>query len=172
MCEFFLLIAAYFIIGVIAVLGYILRKCYVKKKNNRLRDTMLQHDFISLDNFERNWIASRRIIKTHKGSIGYKYNDRSGCYIILIFGETPNGKFGNYEHHYIGQSQQMCQRVHDHANGHGNGDVYADRKSGKLMYVCFVPCPEEAMNDMEKALIKIFGLKHSYNKTRGGSKKR
>lgn len=158
------------ILLVVAAVACILWFRYVKKRNAELRNSVLSGKFISLKDFEDNWIADRPSVRRGKGHIGYKYNDMTGCYVILIFGETPNGEFSNYENSYIGQSVNVCQRVHNHFNGKGNGDVYADCKFGKLLYVQFFPCAKPEMNSLEKSLIAAFDSTASYNKTKGGSR--
>lgn len=49
------------------------------------------------------------------------------------------------------------------------GDVYADIKYGKSVYVQLIPCNKIELNTMEKELIRSFNAKQSYNKTGGGS---
>ena len=91
----------------------------------------------------------------------------------MIYGsELSNPGGDDYENIYIGQSVKVCQRVHNHFNGKGNGDVYADRKMGKHLCVPFETCSKEGMNALEKRLISVFGATRSYNKTRGGSAQR
>lgn len=164
-------IAFYIILLVIVAVAYILWLHHVKKRNAELRSSVLNGEFISLSDFEDNWITDRPSARRGKGHIGYKYNDTAGCYVILIFGKTPNEDFSNYENTYIGQSVNICQRVHNHFNGKGNGDVYADRKLGKPIYIQFFPCAKESMNSMEKSLIAAFDSTTSYNKTKGGSRR-
>ena len=65
-----------------------------------------------------------------------------------------------------------ASRVHAHFNGKGNGDVYADVRNGKHVYVQLKPCPKDQMNDLEKSLIAAFHATDSYNSTRGGSASR
>lgn len=135
--------------------------------NARLRRKMRRGGFMHYTKFEQDWIIDRR----DKAQAGYKYNDRPGCYIIMIFDKPVHGKrFRNYENIYIGQSVNVCQRVHNHFNGKGNGDVYADIKYGKEAYVRIVPCKAKRLNDMETALIEAFSATDSYNKTKGGAK--
>lgn len=143
---------------------------HIKKKNAAFRAEIESGMFISLDEFEKNWISDRY---GNKGLAGYKYNDGPGCYVIMIYGSEPSNPGGDdYENIYIGQSVKVCQRVHNHFNGKGNGDVYADRKMGKHLYVHFEACSKEEMNALEKRLISVFGATRSYNKTRGGSAQR
>ena len=51
----------------------------------------------------------------------------------------------------------------------GNGDIYADIKYGKWVYVRFVRCEEHEMNDKEIELVATFNATKSYNKTQGGA---
>jgi hypothetical protein len=46
--------------------------------------------------------------------------------------------------------------------------VYADIKYGKQVYVKFIPCPPEEMNELEEKLIKDYDATESYNRTKGG----
>jgi hypothetical protein len=133
--------------------------------NARLRRKIRRGEFLSSEKFEENWITGE------KDKTGYKYADFPGCYVIMIFDKPVKRKrFVNYENIYIGQSVNVCQRVHNHFNGKGKGDVYADIKYGKYAYVRIVPCKAKRLNDMETALIEAFGATKSYNKTKGGAK--
>lgn len=138
-------------------------------KNKKIRESIYSERFISYREFEKNWISAKH---GNKGLAGYKYNDRPGCYVITIF-DNPvlNGDYTQYKNIYIGQSIKMCKRVHDHFNGKGNGEVYADIKYGKHAYVRLVPCSKENLNNVEKKLIRAFNATNSYNKTRGGAKR-
>lgn len=135
--------------------------------NARLRRKIRRGEFIHYTDFEKNWIVENSGGKP----IGYKYNDSPGCYVIMIFDKKVRGKrFVNYENIYIGQSVNVCQRVHNHFSGKGKGDVYADIKYGKEAYVRIVRCKAKRLNDMETSLIEAFSATDSYNKTRGGAK--
>ena len=93
--------------------------------------------------------------------------DQPGCYVIVT-SPSPDGKA--YENVYVGQSLYVCSRVRNHLTGHGNGDVYADVRNGKPVFVKIVPCPAQQMNALEKKLIKAFNATSSYNNTAGGSR--
>jgi len=135
-------------------------------KKAKIKRKISGKKIIYYKDFERNWLGT-------DGS-GYKYNDRPGCYVITLY----NHRFVNrlnymhYEQIYIGQSQNVCQRVHNHLNGKGKGDVYADIKYGLEAYIRIIPCREKKMNDLEKQLIEAFNATKSYNRTRGGAKDR
>lgn len=104
----------------------------------------------------------------------YRSIDRPGCYIILIYRRRPlrhtAQKCKRYNEVYIGQSVNMHKRVYNHLTGHGNGDVYADVKYGRHVYVKFIPCIIEQLNIYEKGLIDEFEATNSYNRTKGGAK--
>ena len=137
-----------------------------KAKQARLRRKVKKGGFVSWEKFEEDWIVDE------KKHIGNKYNDFSGCYVILIFDKPVHGKrFWGWENIYVGQSVNVCQRVHNHFNGKGKGDVYADIKYGKYAYVRIVPVKAKRLNEMETALIEAFSETKSYNKTKGGAKK-
>ena len=169
----FTLTQYYVFLGLIVVLTFILIlviALVVRNKNKRIRENIYSGKFISADEFERNWISVKY---GKKGVAGYKYNDGPGCYVIMIYSHEPaESERENYENIYIGQSVNVCKRVHNHLNGKGNGDVYADRKMGKPIYVHFERCPEKDMNKLEKNLIAAYKATDSYNTTRGGGKRR
>ena len=136
-----------------------------KAKQARLRSKVRKGDFTYWEKFESEWIVSE------KDRVGLKYNDFSGCYVILIFEKPVHGRrFSGWENIYVGQSVNVCQRVHNHFNGKGKGDVYADIKYGKFAYVRIIPVKQKRLNDMETALIEAFSATESYNKTKGGAK--
>lgn len=135
--------------------------------NRKIKQSILNGEFISAKDFQSNWIAAKH---GNKGIVGYKYNDNPGCYIILIFdNEVTDNDYSQYKDVYVGQSINMCQRIHDHLSGYGNGDVYADFKYGKHLYVKMIPYANSELNIREKELIRSFNATKSYNKTKGGA---
>lgn len=152
-----------------AVLGWIKREKkeeMILKINQELQTRILSGDFIPYEEFEQNWISIRR---GNRGVAGYKYFESPGCYVITMYSyPVQNGNYTNYENIYIGQSTNVCQRVHNHFHGKGNGDVYADIKYGKYAYVQILPCRAEEMNALEIQLIQAFDATKSYNRTKGG----
>lgn len=152
----------------LSVLIAIVYFIWVAKKNAEIRNNVALGKFIYYEDFEKNWITAK---SGKKGVAGYKYNDGPGCYVIVIFDDwVYDGDFRNYDNIYIGQSVNVCKRVHNHFTGKGKGDVYADIKYGKKAYVRFVPCKKELMNKVEKDLIRAFRATDSYNNTRGGAR--
>ncbi len=149
---------------VLFLLLFLIRLRFSKK--SRIRRKIRKSRLIYYQDFEANW-------RNEDGS-GYKYNDRPGCYVITLYNHRITAKlhYRNYENIYIGQSQNVCQRIHNHLNGKGKGDVYADIKYGLEAYIRIIPCREKKMNDMEKQLIDEFHATDSYNKTRGGARNR
>lgn len=138
-----------------------------KVTNARLRKRIRSGRFIHYTEFEENW----RTEDDDGNRTGYKYNDFSGCYVIMIFEKKVHfGRFKGYDNIYIGQSVNVCQRVHNHFCGKGKGDVYADIKYGMEAYVRIIPCKVKKLNKTEKRLIEAFNATESYNRTKGGSK--
>ena len=128
---------------------------------------LVNNRFIYYKDFEKNWICSW---KGNKGIDGYKLRERPGCYVILVFNRWVTlGRFYKYRDVYVGQSLYMYSRVHDHLNGNGCGDIYADVKYKKKVYVKCIPCNKNKMNELEKKLIEKYDATSSYNTTRGGS---
>ena len=146
--------------GLFVLFAFLLVKSM--SKNARVRRKIARGKIIYYKDFENNWID------------GYKRNDRSGCYVITLYNHRLLSKrlYMHYENIYIGQSQNICQRVHNHLNGKGKGDVYADIKYGMEAYIRLIPCKEKKMNEKEKELIEAFHATESYNKTKGGAKGR
>lgn len=116
------------------------------------------------EDFEKNWMYDASGKKT-----GYKYSDQSGCYAFFIYDRKRRPRnMKAYDSVYIGQSVHIHKRVHDHINGKGNGNIFADIREGKWVYVQFFPCSTKKMNCMEIKLIDLFGATESYNQTKGG----
>ncbi len=153
------------LIIVYALLVYVLRNTHL---NGRYElGEIVNNRFVYYEDFEKNWICKWQ---GNKGIDGYKLRECSGVYIILIFNHFVRwGDFSKYRDVYVGQSLYMYSRVHDHLNGNGCGDVYADVKYRKRVYVKFIPCDKGRMNELEKRLIEKYDATSSYNTTRGGS---
>lgn len=165
-----LIFACFCIIAIpLALPLYLLIGAYERKQQEKIREEIYRGSFIYYQDFEKRWLSVTGTGK-YGNRDGFKYQDGPGCYIITVYSNrVTDGNWKNYENVYVGQSKQVCQRVHNHFNGKGNGDVYADVKYGKWVYVSFVRCEEYEMNDKEIELISVFNAKKSYNKTRGGS---
>ena len=154
---------------ILVIVRRIIQEIIIRLTNKKIRDSVYNGSFIYFEDFERNWIVHKR---GRKGVSGYKYQDEPGCYVILIFPhKVTDGNFKNYRDVYIGQSINICKRVHSHFTGKGNGNVYADIRYGKEVYVQLVPCHKQNMNSKEKRLINAFNATQSYNMTRGGSRR-
>lgn len=119
----------------------------------------------------RDFLTHWRVGKRGSG-LGYAAVDRPGCYVILTNPVARDNGDVSYDAVYVGQSIHVCSRVRQHLSGHGNGDVYADVRAGKNVQIRIVPCDERAMNDVERELIDAFHATNSYNRTRGGSRRR
>lgn len=138
-------------------------------RRGKIKKDTYNSSFVYYKDFEKYWLSMTGTGR-YGNRDGFKYQDGSGCYIITVYPtRVTDGKWKNYENVYVGQSKCVYQRVHNHFNGKGNGDVYADIKYGKWVYVSFVRCEEYELNQKEIELISIFNATRSYNKTRGGA---
>lgn len=136
------------------------------RADKRVRDVIYSGAFISSSEFLQNWIVRR-------GTSGFKHEDGPGCYVILIYDRVPNaGDWSHYDDVYIGQSVRVCQRLYSHLTGKGNGDVYADLRNGRHIYLAIHRCARNDLNAREKSLIRAFKATSSYNKTRGGARRK
>lgn len=103
-----------------------------------------------------------------------KADPTPGCYVILIYKKRPSARqiklAKNYDEVYVGQSVNLYTRVYKHLTGYGNGDVYADMKRGRFIYLRFVTCARTQLNQTEIELISKYNATRSYNKTKGGSR--
>lgn len=131
-----------------------------------MKKTVESKGFQSAQEFMSNWIRKGLGGRRY----GYKYMNNSGCYVILTFDHpVENGDFSHPSEVYVGQSVHVYERVRTHFAGKGNGDVYADLRYGRFVYVSFWLCEPHQLNDLEKQLIRAYNATSSYNKTRGGS---
>ena len=84
---------------------------------------------------------------------------------VYILHNTSNEKY------YVGQSSHIIHRVMQHFLGHGNGDVYADYRSGhefRVRLVKLVGSGYEGLDMLERDMIaKYDALETGYNKTAG-----
>ena len=138
-----------------------------KRRNEKIKERVFSGSFIPAEQFEKD-----RLVRGFAGNYGSKYSDTSGCYIILIFDRpVTDGDYECYRNGYIGQSINVISRVHNHLTGKGNGDVYADMKIGKHVYVKIITCPVAELNSLEIRLIAAFDRNRLYNKSKGGGSK-
>ncbi len=139
-----------------------------KDRNRRLRKKIERGKYIYWQDFCEDWIIEKKT--GNMSGKGYKYETYPGCYVIKLFDDLIlDGNYKKYENIYIGQSLNVCQRVHNHLLGKGKGDVYADIKYGYEAYVQIIPCSERDLNKLEKELIECYDATDSYNVTKGGA---
>lgn len=136
-------------------------------EQTKRRQEIMKSVPITAKDFLANWHVGGR-----KSKLGYSSINQPGCYVIIINPITQDNGDVHYEAVYVGQSVHVCTRIRQHLTGHGNGDVYADMREGKNVQIRIVPCEKQDMNRIEKELIAAFHATDSYNKTRGGSRKR
>ena len=149
--------AFYAVLYLLLVLGFAVLVWYLSgRKKRRIRKILQDETPLSAEEFEENWM-----IRTgREAGEGYKYHVFPGCYVILFYDVKPEVEddFDRYHDVYVGQSLNVTERVHHHFTGYGRGDVYADLKAGRFVYVKLIPCEREALNELEKALTPPLGL--------------
>ena len=88
----------------------------------------------------------------------------AGCYVIYNI---------NKNKYYVGQSKNVIQRVANHLQGRGNGDVYVDLRNGDKFNISVLNIKDtnyKSLNPMEKFLIaKYNAYTNGYNKTIGNN---
>jgi hypothetical protein len=159
--------AFYAVLYLLLVLGFAVLVWYLSgRRKRRIRKILREELPVSAEEFEENWITGRN----RREQDGYKYHEFPGCYVILFYDVKPEVEddFDRYHDVYVGQSLNVTERVHHHFTGYGRGDVYADLKAGRFVYVKLIPCEREGLNDLERALIDEYRATESYNATAGG----
>lgn len=72
---------------------------------------------------------------------------------------------------YVGQGQQVLNRVNNHFTGKGNGDVYADYVYGDEFTIRSIAIRRsgfKTLNELERHTIEVYDAQEKgYNKTRG-----
>ena len=159
--------ALYVVLLLVAVIIGIAAGSQQAHEQDERRRQVMNSESVSAQDFLANWRVGKR-----GSGLGYAAIDQPGCYVILTNPAKQESGDTAYEAVYVGQSVHVCSRVRSHLTGHGNGDVYADVRAGKQVEVRIVPCDEHSMNDVERELIAAFRATNSYNRTRGGSKRR
>lgn len=134
----------------------LLLKSYIKKKFKLLK-------FSKLYGKRSNGISPKQFLKYRNGQLKTrtdKYFNTPGIYVI------QNKSLNMY---YVGQGKRVHERVNDHINGRGNGDIYADMKYGSRLSISIYPKKKGVtLNTMERDYITAYGSKYKlYNKTRG-----
>ena len=132
------------------------RTSSIKKKMQMLADNTLE-------------VTPQEFFKTRNASNGGRGRKHiSGRYnftgVYIIFNKTKNM-------FYVGQSKNVFSRVNNHFTGHGNGDVYADFKTGDEFTIKMVSLEGSgcsSLNELERNYIGIYkAYSKGYNKTRG-----
>jgi len=136
------------IIGIVLFIILLIIIISIKNKKNTLKKELTVQEFFSL----RDHCLKTKVIS----------NNWSGAYIL--YNQTKNM-------YYVGQGENIINRINMHFTGKGNGDVYADYKNKDVFLISYEllkNCPYENLNDLERKLIlKYDSFASGYNKTRG-----
>lgn len=161
-----LTIPDYITLGLIITLIFLM--IFQSKNTDKYTETFALKKFFPVEEFELNW-KNKNFCNG-----GLKYNDGPGVYIILVFDNKRKRHINlkKYNNCYVGQSLWVYSRLHNHFNGKGNGDIYADRRSGeKQLLVKIIKTPKKKLNKTEiKMIARYDAVASGYNKTKGGAK--
>lgn len=128
----------------------------IKAKVKRLAEGSLEmtpQEFFEVRNFSFGGRGRAQVSRKHTFA---------GVYIIL-------NKSKNM--YYVGQGQNVLDRVNNHFTGKGNGDVYADFKYGDIFGIKMIALEKSgfrSLNELERNTIMVYdACAKGYNKTRG-----
>lgn len=137
---------------------FILWKTAKDKKRIREQINSLANNTLELTPQEFMEMRNKKI-----GGSSYALS-RNFAGVYILFNKTKNL-------YYVGQGQQILNRVNAHFTGHGNGDVYADYKYGDAFTIKMISLENSgcsSLNELERKAIMTFdSVAHGYNKTRG-----
>jgi hypothetical protein len=156
--EIFIVVLAFLLI-IIIICAFIFQA--YKKKKIRSQITMLANNTLEMTPEEFFKMRNKSFGGKGKRQYASNYNF-AGVYILL--NKTKNL-------YYVGQGQQLLDRVNNHFAGNGNGDVYADYKYGDDFTIKMIALENsefDTLNDLERNTIAVFNsYAKGYNKTRG-----
>lgn len=154
-CAFLL-----YAILIIVLLVYLVLSL-IKKRKIRTTIKYLQNNEIELSPQEFMEMRSKSFGGRGKKSYALTQNF-SGVYIL--HNKTK-------DLYYVGQGQQVLNRVNMHFTGKGNGDVYADYKAGDIFTIKMISLDNsgfKTLNELERNTISYYdAYRKGYNKTRG-----
>lgn len=111
-------------------------------------------------------LTPEEFFKMRNERVSYQYVSSSyqfpGVYILY------NRRKKKY---YVGQAENVLDRINQHFTGHGNGDVYADYKYGDKFTIKTIPLKGSgylSLDALEKDTIEAYdAFEHGYNRNRG-----
>jgi hypothetical protein len=158
----------FLIIGIILLILLslaVIAGIFLNKKKKSIKSTILNTECINHKEFEKNWSGG----SGRKGfNTGYRFLSCCGCYIITVFSKrVEDGDYTKYDRVYVGSSNNVFLKIHNHFTGRGNPEIANACKKGKYVYVSIVPCEKEKLEKTEKQLTAIFSetkLKNPFKK--------
>lgn len=140
-------------IVVIPLLVKSVRVAYAKKRIHKLANSAIQ---VTPQEFMR--------IRTTRDGRRYVSSDYDFPGVYILLNRTKNMS-------YVGQAVKVFQRVNQHFQGRGNGDVYADYKYGDDFVIKMIALRDSgfaSLDELERQTIQAYNAYYrGYNKTRG-----
>ena len=155
---FLIMLVVFFAIIIILIILFSIIKDANDKKNIINQINSLANNTLEMTPQE---FFEMRNKKINHSSYALSHNF-AGVYIL--FNKTKNL-------YYVGQGQQILNRINAHFTGHGNGDVYADYKYGDVFTIKMISLENSgcsSLNELERKTIMTYdSVAHGYNKTKG-----
>ena len=148
-------------VGILLLAFVVLYGIYGLLSRWMLRAKVLQmhESFLSREEFLARW----------KDELSRK--EESGCYALFFYKKYTRP--AAYDSVYIGQSQKIYHRLHQHLTGRGNVLAKRFMEQGYRVLCCPLPASLWRMNEYEKQLIRAFRANlYGLNRTAGGAKRR
>lgn len=154
-------ILLFFVVGLILFFIFFFRE--IEKQKAQIREQIMGLANNTLEMSPQQFMEMRKKSFGGRGHSSYALTmNFAGVYIL--FNKTKNL-------YYVGQGQQVLNRVNAHFTGHGNGDVYADYKYGDIFTIRIIGLENSgcaSLNELERKTIMTYNaVAQGYNKTRG-----
>ena len=153
-------ILVFYVILIVALLGYL------QHKKTKIKNQIYGLSNNTLEMTPEEFFKLRKTSFGGKGRPSYALSQNfAGVYIL-------HNKSKNM--YYVGQGQQVLNRVNAHFTGKGNGDVYADYKYGDIFTIKMIALDKSGfstLNELERHTIMTYNsFAKGYNQTRGNRK--
>ena len=139
--------------AVVLTVVIVLIVCAAKRREREREDA-----FVEIKTYTPNEFFALR-----RGALACKISpEMAGVYVL--YNQSKNK-------YYVGQGQQLLNRVNMHLTGSGNGRVYADYRNGDRFTIQMIPLQGSgfsSLNELERVAISRYeAYGKGYNRTRG-----
>ena len=151
----------FYVIAMVILMGLFVG--YIQYKKSKIKKQIRGLSNNTLEMTPEEFFRMRKTSFGGRGRPSYALTQNfAGVYIL--HNKTKNM-------YYVGQGQQILNRVNAHFTGKGNGDVYADYKYGDVFTIRMIALKNSGfstLNELERNTIMTYNsFATGYNKTRG-----